>query len=179
MDFFNQLAHANAGLKCRNALFDFLLENQEIMPDLIAFGTNLKNKNHHKGIWLLEMLAEKEAATLQPFASKLLEVIPQYRHESAIRGSSRIVLFMTLAKPAFLTEVQQQQCIEIALDWLIKDEIKIAPKANALYTLAHYAKKQTWLKEELQNIIDKDYTQQSAGYKAAAKEVLKKIRLIG
>lgn len=172
-DFFNRLAHANAGLKCRTALLSFVLEHPKVMPDLVVFSTDLQNKNHHKGIWLLEMLAEKQAVILQPFAAKLLEVIPQYEHESAIRGASRIVLFMSLAQPGFLTKAQQQQCIEIALDWLIDDEIKIAPKANALYSLAHYAKEQSWLKDELRLIIDKDYANQSAGYKAAAKKVLK------
>jgi hypothetical protein len=45
-----------------------------------------------------------------------------------------------------------------------------------MYTLCHYAQKEDWIKEELRQIIDKDYLTQSAGYKAAAREVLKKIK---
>lgn len=174
-DFFIRLSQANAGLKCRNALLDVVLKHPELLPDLVRFAIDLENKNHYKGIWMLEMLAEKDALILQPFASKLLEVIPEYEHESAIRGASRIVLFMSRAKPSLLNASQQQQCIEIALDWLINDEVKIAPKANALYTLAHYAKGQDWLKEELRQFIGKDFANQSAGYQAAAKKVLKHI----
>lgn len=174
-DFFTRLDHANAGRKCRDRLLNTVLKHPELHTRLVEFATDLSNKNHHKGIWILEMMAEKQADLLQPFASKLLEKIPQFSHESAIRGSARIVYFMSVAKPQFLSEEHQQQCIEIALDWLIKDEIKIAPKAVAMYTLAHYAKNQEWLKDELRQIVEKEYAKQSAGYKAAAKKVLKHI----
>ena len=46
-----------------------------------------------------------------------------------------------------------------------------------MYTLCHYAQKEDWIKDELRQIINKDYGSQSAGYKAAAKDVLKQINL--
>lgn len=176
MNFYQQITTGNAGLKCRNANIKRVLDAPELLANLVDIAVDLSDKNQHKAIWIVEMLAEQNAAILQPYAQKLLETIPQLKHESAIRGSSRIVLFMSTFEPSFLSEAQQQACIEIALDWLINDAIKVAPKANALYTLAHYMKKQTWLKDELKEIIGKDFAQQSAAYKAAAKLVLKKLK---
>lgn len=174
--FYQQITTGNAGLKCRNDNLKRVLDTPDLLYDLVEIAMDLSDKNQHKAIWIIEMLAEQNAILLQPYTQKLLETIPHFKHESAIRGSSRIVLFMSKFEPSFLTEAQQQMCIEIALDWLINDQIKVAPKANAMYTLAYYMKREVWLKDELREIIGKDFAQQSAAYKAAAKLVLKKLK---
>lgn len=73
-----------------------------------------------------------------------------------------------------MSKSQQEKFIETSLDRLIGYN-KVAPKAFSIYALGHFAKERDWIKEELQNIINKDFADQSAGYKAAAREVLKKI----
>ena len=175
MIFFNRIAVSNASTNCRNGLRDFVLKNPDAMPDLIAIGTDLTNKNHYKAVWIIEMLAEHNTKILIPFINQICSVIANYKHESAIRGMSRVAYFLSTSKEIALTKNQKQKLIEICLDWLIGDA-KVAPKAYAMYTLCHYAQKKDWIKEELRQIIDKDYLSQSAGYKAAAREVLKKIK---
>ncbi|MCF6130344.1 hypothetical protein L1S35_11725 [Flavobacterium sp. AS60] len=174
MTFFNRIAKSNASTNCRNGNRDFVLENPEYLKDLVAIATDLTNKNHYKAVWIIEMLVETHTKMLTPFVDVICETIPKYKHESAIRGMSRTAFFLSTSKAISLTETQQEKLIEICLDWLIGDA-KVAPKAYAMYTLGHYAKNQDWIKEELQNIINKDFASQSAGYKAAAREVLKKI----
>ena len=175
MIFFNRIAVSNASTNCRNGLRDFVLKNSDTMPDLIAIGTDLNNKNHYKAVWIIEMLAEHSAKILIPFVEIICETMAHYKHESAIRGMSRVAYFLSTSKEIALTANQKEKLIEICLDWFIGDT-KVAPKVYAMYTLCHYAQKEDWIKEELRQIIDKDYLSQSAGYKAAAKEVLKKIK---
>ncbi|QBZ97662.1 hypothetical protein [Flavobacterium sangjuense] len=174
LTFFNRIAKSNASTNCRNGNRDFVVENPEYLKDLVAFATDLTNKNHYKAVWIIEMLVETHTKMLAPFVDIICETIPKYKHESAIRGMSRTVFFLSTSKTISLSETQQEKLIEICLDWLIGDA-KVAPKAYAMYTLGHYAKKHDWIKEELRNIIDKDFASQSAGYKAAAREVLRKI----
>ena len=174
MIFFNQIAVSNASTNCRNGIRDYVLKNSDLLPDLIQFGTDLTNKNHYKAVWIIEMLAEHNTKILIPFIDRICESIAHYKHESAIRGMSRVAYFLSTSKAITLMENQKEKLIEICLDWLIGDA-KVAPKAYAMYTLCHYAQKEDWIKEELRNIINKDYLSQSAGYKAAAKEVLKQI----
>ncbi|RTY88504.1 hypothetical protein [Flavobacterium sp. GT3R68] len=88
---------------------------------------------------------------------------------------SRVAFFLGTATEIKLTETQQEKIIEICLDWLIRDE-RVAPKVYAMKTLGHFAQKNPWINEELRNIINKDYAGQSAGYKASAREVLKKLK---
>lgn len=87
---------------------------------------------------------------------------------------SRVAYFISVSDKIILSENEEEKVIETCLDWLISDA-KVAPKAYAMYTLSHFAKNHDWIAGELHNIIEKDFALQSAGYKAAAKEVLKKI----
>lgn len=173
-DFFNRLSKSNAGSACRNGIRDFVLENPEYLEELAAFATDLNNKNQYRGVWIIEMLAETHTDLLLPFIDKICSTISGYKHESSIRGMSRVAFFLSTSKMISLNETQQEKMIETCLDWLIGDA-KVAPKMYAMHTLLHYSKKQDWIKEELKNIINKDFPHQSAGYKAAAREVLKKI----
>jgi hypothetical protein len=174
MIFFNRISKSNAGTDCRNGNRDLVLQNPGLLADLIAFGTDLTNKNQYKGVWIIEMLAETHTKLLVPYIDIICKTIPHYKHESSIRGMSRVAYFLSTSKAISLSESQQEKMIETCLDWLIGDA-KVAPKVYAMYTLGHYAKKHDWVKEELQNVINKDFAHQSAGYKAAAREVLRKI----
>ena len=173
-EFFNRITKSNASTNCRNGIRDFVLENPEYLKDVVTFGIDLTNKNQYKGVWIIEMLAETHPELLIPFVDQICDVASKYKHESAIRGISRTILFLSTSKKISLTEEQQEKFIETSLDRLIGDD-KVAPKVFAMYALCHFSKEHDWIKEELQNIINKDFAEQSAGYKAAAREVLRKI----
>ena len=174
MTFLNRISKSNASTNCRNGNRDLVLQNPGLMADLVAYGTDLTSKNQYKAVWIIEMLAETHTSMLMPHIDVICKTIPNYKHESSIRGMSRVAFFLSTSKAISLTENQQEKMIEICLDWLIGDA-KIAPKVYAMYTLGHYAREHDWIKEELKNIINKDFAHQSAGYKAAAREVLRKI----
>ncbi len=87
---------------------------------------------------------------------------------------SKICLFLSKSKTVILTENYEQQIIETCLDWLIQDE-KVAAKAYSMRALLNFSKKHKWIIPELQNILSQDYPNHSAAYKAAAKDVLKKL----
>ena len=169
--FHNRIAKSNASTNCREGNRNFVLENPECLKDLVAFATDLTNKNHYKAIWIIEMLAETHPEMLAPYLDLICENISKYKHESAIRGMSRTAYYLSISKSVTLNEIQQENLMAICLDWLIGDA-KVAPKVYAMYALSHYAKKHDWIKEALQNIIHKDFAHQSNGYKAAAREVL-------
>lgn len=172
---FSRLEKSNAGTDCRNGLRDFIYDHPEHLKDLIAFGTDLNNKNHHKAVWIIEMIAEHQTELLSPFIEKICRTISGYKNDSAIRGMSRVAFFLGTSKNITLSEFQEEKLIEICLDWLIRDE-RVACKVYAMKTLVHFGKKEPWINDELKEILGRDYSQQSAGYKAAAREVLGKIK---
>ncbi|MEW5676398.1 hypothetical protein ABGT15_08800 [Flavobacterium enshiense] len=170
--FSDQLSKINASTENRNRMRDFVLQHPESLKELIAFGTDLTNKNHHKGVWIIEMLAEHQTELLSPFVNQICQTISEYKNDSAIRGISRVAYFLGTSKMINLTNSQREKLTEICLDWLIRDE-RVACKVYAMRTLQHFSKKEPWIAEELKDIISRDYTHQSAGYKAVARKILK------
>ncbi len=174
-DFFKRIDNSNASTNCRTELRDFVIENQTYLSELCSIALNTNYKNHYKGVWILEMIAEKQTELLSPHIDAICATFPKIKNNSAIRGMSRVAYFLGTSTKITLTETQEEKIIEICLDWLIRDE-RVAPKVYAMKALEYLAKKHSWIKEELSNLIDKDYANQSAGYKAAARDVLKKIK---
>ena len=97
-EFFNRIAKSNASTNCRNGIRDFVLENPEYINEIVAFGIDLTNKNQYKGVWIIEMLAETHPELLVPFINQIADVASKYKHESAIRGISRTILFLSTSK---------------------------------------------------------------------------------
>ena len=64
--------------------------------------------------------------------------------------------------------------VEVCFDYLINDE-KIAPKAYSMNTLFLFGKDLDWVHPELKTIIERDYQIQSSGFKARARQILKKL----
>jgi len=173
-NFYHKIANSNASTNCRNNLKKMVLNDETLLSDLIAITIDLSDKNHYKGVWISEMIAETNSHLLSPFTPQLIPFFSKCKHQSAIRGTSRIAYFLGVSDKVKLTEAEEEKVIETCLDWLIGDA-KVAPKVYAMYTLCHFAKQHDWIKDELQNIIEKDFASQSAGYKAAARETLRKI----
>ena len=168
------LKNINASIISRFAAYLYIEKYPEELSELVQIAINFKDKKHHKAIWIIETIAERTPIQLVPYFDLVLDACPKYKHESAIRGISRVIYFIAISESITLVKNQKDKAIEICLDWLIGDA-KVAPKAYAMYTLSHYTKDHEWIKEELRIVINKDFAHQSAGYKAAAKEVLKKI----
>ncbi len=174
VDFYTKIAKSNASTNCRNNLKKLVLDNPDLLVDLLQIAITTTDKNHYKAVWITEMIAETHTKLLAVFTHDLISSFSKCKHQSAVRGMSRVAYFISVSRSISLTESQQEKVIETCLDWLIGDA-KVAPKAYAMYTLCHFAKKHDWIKEELHSIVEKDFEHQSAGYKAAAKEVLRKI----
>jgi hypothetical protein len=106
---------------------------------------------------------------------KFLEKIGQYKNHSAIRPVSKICLFLSKSKTIKLTENQETKIIETCLEWLIQDE-KVATKAYSMRALYNFGKKHSWINEELKTILSQDFFKHTAAYKAAAKDILRKLK---
>jgi hypothetical protein len=174
-EFYKQIEQGTAHRKRRDENTAFVLSHPEYLSDLALIACNPKDKIHYKALWVIELISIEKTAFLLPIVEAFCTALPEYKIEKAIRPSAKICFQLVKSKAIMLTAKQEKQIIETCMDWLIGDA-KVAPKAFAMYTLCHFAQKQDWIKEALRNTIDKDFAHQSAGYKAAAREVLKKIK---
>ena len=171
--FISQLIKSNANTNSRNLLFNLALSNTDLITHLINFSFDISQKEHYEGIWIIEMIAEKEAHLLYPFIDKVCNESENIINKLATRGLSRTLLFISTHLD--LNENKEKEIIEKCLDWLISDE-RVACKIYAIRTLFYYSKKQNWLKAELTTILETDYNKHTSAYKAVAREILTKLK---
>lgn len=173
--FYLQIENSTAHRQNRDLNCELAMKNTENLKELFEFAFNIKDKNHFKACWSLELVLEKDISLLIPYLDLFCEKISKYKHDSAKRPVSKICLFITKSKQFDLSKKQEQQIIETCLDWLIQEE-KVATKAYAMRALYNFSKKHLWIKEELKVILNQDYSFHSAAYKAAARELLKRLK---
>ena len=99
---------------------------------------------------------------------------------SAIRPAAKICQLLVVShykkqEGIILSEKNLEEILESSFDWLINNT-KVASKAYSMRTLYILGKHYDWIYPEMKTILNKDFPNHSAAYKAVAKEVLKKIK---
>lgn len=173
--FYTRITQGKAAKSFREGNKAFVLKHPEHMSELTKIAFTVADKNHHKAFWALELICEEDCSYFEPFIDDFCRHIPAYKNDNSKRPVSRICMFLVNSKKIHLTKKQEQSIIENCFDWLINDE-KVAVKAYAMKTLYKLSQKNNWIIPDLKQIITTDYPNQSAGYKACTKEILKKLK---
>lgn len=173
--FYNLIEKSTAHRLNREFIRDYIFQNPDKLMFLMQIGLNENDKIHFKACWSLELIFELQLELLLPYLDDFIDKISVYTNDSAIRPVSKICLFLSKSKTVKLTENQETKIIEGCLDWLIQDE-KVAAKAYSMRALYNFGKKHNWINEELKMILSQDYPNHSAAYKAAAKDILRKLK---
>lgn len=173
-EFYKKVANSNAYRVSRNENALIVLTDSRLFPDLLYIALDTFDKNHFKACWIMEIVLEKQLHLLTDYLDDFCRQLSHFNNESALRSISKICLF--LSQHISLTSLQEEQITESCLDWLIEEKRKVATKAYAIRTLFEIGKKNPWIYPQLECILTDDYYKQSAGYKAVARDILKKIK---
>ncbi len=107
LEYYNQIAKSSAHRKSRDDNKNFILDNQNYLSDLVEIALNVKDKNHHKACWILELICEEKMELFLPFVESFCNVLHHYKSDSAIRSISKICLFLSNSKKYSLAKNQQ------------------------------------------------------------------------
>lgn len=176
--FYNQIANSTAHRPIRDLLSGQVLNDKTLLPHLLNIAFDIKDKNHHKACWVLELVCEAKIEWMAPHLDSFCTALPLFTNESALRPIAKTCLFATdynQKHRGFLNGIHIQQIMETCFDWLINPETKVATKAYAMRTLFVLGKHEDWVYPELTRILSEDTAKHTAAYKAAAKDILKKI----
>lgn len=175
---YQKIEGSTAHVKSRVMVSNFAMKSEENLKELIAIAFDISHELHVKAFWSLDLVGEKKLKLLTPYIDEFCEVLPKIKNDSSLRPATRIAMFLTKSNHRKngikLTQEQEHILIEALIDRLIQDE-KVASKAYAMKALFVLGKKYDWIYEELKPILSQDYSNHSAGYKAAARNILKKI----
>lgn len=173
--FYTRITQGKAAKSFREGNKAFVLNHPEYMDELVKIAFTISDKNHHKAFWVLELICEEDCSFFKPYIDEFCKHIPTYKNDNSKRPASRICMFLVNSKKIQLTKEQGQSIIENCFDWLISNE-KVAVKAYAMKALYLLSKTNEWIVPDLKQIITTDYSNQSAGYKACTREILKKLK---
>ena len=158
-----------------NQIKSAVLDETFSLAELTHLAFDLTYKNHHKALRIVELIAEKDTIHVVDYIPQLLRIAPKYKHVSAVRGMSRILLFIILSPKISLNDLQEKTIVETALDWFISDE-KVATKVNALKIMTPFSGKFPWLKTTITELIQKEYSHQLPSYQIASRATLAKFK---
>ena len=176
-----KLDYVNAYRENRLKAAQDVLENPSLFSELVSICFSPEDKNNHKACWILEFVSYEELLWLQPHLDFFCSNLKVLKDESSLRPIAKVTQLLVKShykkseNSIKLSEENLQDCIEASFDWLINDT-KVATKAYSIRTLYVLGNHYDWIHPELKVIIDKDFGDHSAAYKAVAKEVLKKIK---
>lgn len=181
LEFYNKIKKSTAHAKSRYDNANFVLQNLNLLPDLIAYSFDVNDKSHHRAAAILDIVFELQFGLIYQFKDLILNNLHILKNDSAIRSITRFVLHLVQENAKkiktnsnFLSEIQLEKITEVCFDWLISD-FRVAVKQHAIYMLFEIGKAQDWIYPELKIILEKDAVENSPAYKSIAKRILKQI----
>ncbi|MBD3583710.1 hypothetical protein [Flavobacterium selenitireducens] len=180
MDLRSEIHNSTAHRPIRDRISGYVLEHHEELETLLGMCLDVSDEDHHKACWNLELVLESRIDWLQPHLKKFCDSLVDFTDDSALRSISKICLFISQREFTsrgngnFATDEQLRKIASATFDWLI-DERKVATKAYAMRALYLLGKRYDWIYPELKEILSKDFPHHSAGYKAAAKQLLRRL----
>lgn len=176
-----KLNKVNAYRENRLAMAHYILDHKNYFDELISICFSPLKENNHKACWVLEFVAYEKLEWFADYLDFFCQNLKNLTNESSIRPIAKVLQLLvkshyTKSKNSILLSPENiQNCIETSFDWLINDT-KVATKAYSIRTLYVLGNHYDWIHPELKVILNKEYGDHSAAYKAVAREVLKKLK---
>ena len=172
-----KLLESDAHRASRMSACNYVIRKEKT-EELTQIAFNLSHKSHVMAFWTLEFVCEKKLKLFVPFIDNFCEAFSQLKDDSSIRPATKISYFLAKSNHRkngiTLSHEQEHNLIEALIDRLIQEE-KVATKVYAMKALFVLGKKYDWVHDELKMIISQDYSNHSAAYQAATRNLLKKL----
>lgn len=184
VELYNELNYVNHSREKRTYYANLVINNPELVPKLLEILFKVNDKISTRAAWVFEFMCSKNIETVIPHLDYFTENINKVHLDSAVRPVAKVCELITKAYygkndnnliKTSLNGVHKERIIETCFDYMINDE-KVAPKAYSMSTLFLLGKEYDWIYPELVTILERDFSLQSAAFKARAKHILKKIK---
>ncbi|HMC02153.1 MAG TPA: hypothetical protein VKN14_14035 [Flavobacteriaceae bacterium] len=181
---YETLNYVDASRESRLKHAKMILDDMSLLPKLIDIVFMVDDPISCRAAWVFEFVCNEYIFGLIPYLDTFTKNLKSVHLDSAVRPVAKVCEMLAKAYNSkqnktiknTLKAFHKEQIIEACFDWMINDE-KIAPKAYAMNTLYLLGKEYDWVHPELKQILQQDYSHQSAGFKARARLVLKKIKV--
>ncbi len=182
-EFRKEIEGLKAYRETRLRLANEVLSNNSIYIPLLDICYEFSNEISCRACWILEFVCDKKLVWLLPHIDEFSNNLHKFTYDSAIRPIAKITQMISTAcihknDSVIKKEVSSKVLNTIAeanFDWLIGHH-KVAVKAYSMRSLYLLGKEFEWIHPELIMILEKEYSNHSAAYKAAARDILKRLK---
>jgi hypothetical protein len=182
-ELYKELNYVDASREKRLYYAELVIANPDLIGPLITIMFEVNDKVSCKAAWVFEYVCDEKLEAIIPYLDVFTNNISKVHLDSSVRPMAKICEYIVKAYYGqtdneiknHLSEVPKEKIIEACFDWLINDE-KIAPKAYAMNTLYLLGNEYDWIHPELTIILERNFKKQSAGFKARARHILRKIQ---
>ncbi len=180
---YEELNYVNHSREKRLFYAHLMQDNPDLVPKLLDILFSVDDKISPRAAWVFEFMCNEDIDTIIPHLDAFTANMHKVHLDSAVRPIAKICEFLAKAYTSkldnnikkALTETHKERIIETCFDYMINDE-KIAPKAYSMNTLFLFGRNYDWIHPELALILERDFQIQSSGFKARARQILKKIK---
>ncbi|TXG39353.1 adenylosuccinate lyase [Seonamhaeicola maritimus] len=183
---YNELNYVNHSREKRTYYANLVIGNPDLISKLLEILFKVNDKISARAAWVFEFMCTDNIETIIPHLDKFTEQMHKVHLDSAVRPVAKVCELIAKAYTSktenkikeVLTPIHKERIIEACFDYMINDE-KVAPKAYSMSTLFIFGKEYDWIYPELITILERDFSEQSAAFKARARQILKKINKNG
>jgi hypothetical protein len=162
---------------------NLVLTNPDIIAPLLEIAFTLDDPISSRACWVLEFTAKVHLPYIFPHLDTFTSKIGTVYLQPSVRPMAKICEYLiksyfsrnTNATQTVLTNDYLERITTACFDWLI-GENKVAAQAYSMTCLLLLGRKFDWILPELKMILEKNYTNGSAAYKARARLTLAKIK---
>lgn len=163
----------------RQNLADIIIHKPSLMEPLMRIAFSEEGELAIKACWIVEFVAKSDLNLLLAHLNFFTENLSGLKEDSSIRPMAKLceILILSYFKKkqdktlAIVTDKHLEQIATACFDWLIGD-YKVASKAYSMTSLYYLGSKIKWIRPELKLVLEQDYSEGSAAYKARAREIL-------
>ncbi|MEM6685710.1 MAG: adenylosuccinate lyase [Bacteroidota bacterium] len=180
---YSELNYVNHSREKRNYYAKIVLNNPELLPTLLEVVFTVDDKISARAAWLYEFVARENLDAILPYIDAYVEKMHTVHLDPAVRPIAKVAEYLIEAfyhkksnrTQEKLTQKHREKITEACFDWMISDQ-KVAVKAYSMRSLYLLGKEFDWIHDELRMILERDYASQSSGFKARARELIKRMK---
>lgn len=160
-----------------------VIANPDLTLPLLKIAFMVDDPISTKAIWAIEYATKNDLSILLPHLTYFTKNLHTVHHESSIRPIAKMCELLMLdyfkksnsISKIVINNEQLERIATVCFDWLIGDH-KVAPKAHSMTCLLLLGSKFSWIHPELKMILEQNYAEGSAAYKARARMILAKLK---
>ena len=181
-ELYTSLKFVNHSIEKRAEMASLITNNPQLIIPLLQISIDVNNPISSRACWVLEFTAKENLAFIFPHLDLFTENLSKVHLDSSVRPFAKICLYLISAyfsktkvkSQTVLTNAHLEMITASCFDWLIGDH-KVAAKAYSMTSLLLLGRKFKWINPELKMILEQNYAQSSAAFKARARMTLSKL----